>query len=328
MNYEINLCQLNDYKLIKVSGLESEKYLQGQLTLDMETLSLNEHYLAAHCDPKGKVTGVLRIWQISEEEFLYLIPTSLCEQQLRELKKYAVFSKVSFSIDESISLEALLFNDSQSRNEFISSNVLFTPHADESTLQLPSKIITNQSRTHTFLLLEDGLSVISVSNDSVELKLADLDKKHISVNIVPQSHWYTNLILRGEPLITDVTIHQFIPQALNLQALNAISFTKGCYTGQEMVARAKYRGANKRALYCLVGNGIIETDIGSGVEMQLGENWRETGTILAVAHSNEKTYLQVVLNNDLDIDAHFRIPSYEDIQLDIQALPYGIHDGD
>ncbi|WP_439955727.1 CAF17-like 4Fe-4S cluster assembly/insertion protein YgfZ, partial [Klebsiella pneumoniae] len=71
---------------------------------------------------------------------------------------------------------------------------------------------------------------------------------------------------------------QFIPQATNIQALGGISFKKGCYTGQEMVARAKFRGANKRALWTLAGHASRVPEAGEDLEMKMGENWRRTGT--------------------------------------------------
>ncbi|CDL16218.1 Folate-dependent protein for Fe/S cluster synthesis/repair in oxidative stress [Klebsiella pneumoniae IS46] len=65
--------------------------------------------------------------------------------------------------------------------------------------------------------------------------------------------WLALNIEAGLPVIDSANSGQFIPQATNLQALGGISFKKGCYTGQEMVARAKFRGANKRALWTLSG---------------------------------------------------------------------------
>ena len=83
-------------------------------------------------------------------------------------------------------------------------------------------------------------------------------------------------IQAGLPSLSAETQNEFIPQALNLQAIEqAISFTKGCYIGQETVARAKYRGANKRAMYVLSGETTVTPKIGSEIEMQLETAWRK-----------------------------------------------------
>jgi folate-binding protein YgfZ len=137
--------------------------------------------------------------------------------------------------------------------------------------------------------------------------------------------WLALDIEAGYPVIDTVNSVQFIPQATNIQALDGISFTKGCYAGQEMVARAKYRGANKRALYWLAGNASKVPAAGDDLELQLGENWRRTGTVLAASQLNDGSlWVQAVLNNDLDADAKLRVRDDAASQLSIQPLPYSL----
>ncbi|MCV5397138.1 tRNA-modifying protein YgfZ, partial [Escherichia coli] len=100
------------------------------------------------------------------------------------------------------------------------------------------------------------------------------------------------------PVIDAANSGQFIPQATNLQALGGISFKKGCYTGQEMVARAKFRGANKRALWLLAGSASRLPEAGEDLELKMGENWRRTGTVLAAVKLEDgQVVVQVVMNN-------------------------------
>jgi hypothetical protein len=118
-----------------------------------------------------------------------------------------------------------------------------------------------------------------------------------------------------------------IPQATNLQALDAISFKKGCYTGQEMVARAKFRGANKRALYWLAGNASKVPEAGGSMELQMGDKWRRTGTVLSgVQLDDGSVWVQVVMNNDLEPDSVLRVEGDEGGKLTIQPLPYSLVD--
>ena len=121
------------------------------------------------------------------------------------------------------------------------------------------------------------------------------------------------------------TQNEFIPQALNLQAIEqAISFTKGCYIGQETVARAKYRGANKRAMYVFSGETAVTPKIGSEIEMQLDTAWRKTGSIVSAVNFDGVLWLQVVMNNDLEEGTHFRLPE-DGTVLKIKSLPYSIN---
>ena len=124
------------------------------------------------------------------------------------------------------------------------------------------------------------------------------------------------------PSLAAVTQLEFIPQALNLQSVEqAISFHKGCYIGQETVARAKYRGANKRALFIFAAQTESLPDIGSALEMALGDNWRATGSITSAVNFHGVLWLQAVLNTPLEEGQAFRLPNCQTL-LDMQPLPY------
>lgn len=151
------------------------------------------------------------------------------------------------------------------------------------------------------------------------------DKLHEQAELNDSQQWLTLDIEAGYPVIDTANSGQLIPQATNLQALEGISFSKGCYTGQEMVARAKFRGANKRALYWLEGKAGRVPQAAEDVELQLGENWRRTGTVLAAAKLADGTlWVQVVLNNDLDADSKLRVRDDTASQLAIKPLPYSL----
>ena len=136
--------------------------------------------------------------------------------------------------------------------------------------------------------------------------------------------WDVADIRAGLPNLSPQTQNEFIPQALNLQVIEqAISFTKGCYIGQETVARAKYRGANKRAMFVFKAQTQQEAEIGSEIEMQIESNWRKTGTITSAVNLDGVLWLQVVMNNDIDSEQQFRLPNSE-ILLERVQLPYSI----
>ena len=135
--------------------------------------------------------------------------------------------------------------------------------------------------------------------------------------------WLALNIEAGLPVIDAANSAQFIPQATNIQALGGISFKKGCYTGQEMVARAKFRGANKRALWTLAGHASRVPEAGEDLEMKMGENWRRTGTVLAAVQLDDgRLLVQVVMNNDMEPDSVFRVRDDANT-LSIEPLPGG-----
>ncbi|MGP1955141.1 MAG: CAF17-like 4Fe-4S cluster assembly/insertion protein YgfZ, partial [Arsenophonus sp. NC-QC1-MAG3] len=96
-----------------------------------------------------------------------------------------------------------------------------------------------------------------------------------------------------------------------------------CYSGQETVARAKYRGSNKRAMFWLAGTGNSLPKSGESIEWKIGDNWRRTGTVLATASLTKGLIsLQVVMNNNMDKESIFRLNGEINSKLTIQPLPY------
>ena len=111
---------------------------------------------------------------------------------------------------------------------------------------------------------------------------------------------------------------------LNLQVLDAINFEKGCYMGQEVVARTKYLGRNKRAGFILKTD-LTEQDLsGELIEYQIGDNWRPGGKVLRSGSDFEQTWAFAVLSNDTAVGSNFRVKSQPDIILQTQALPYDL----
>lgn len=279
--------QLPQYRLIDISGVDAEKYLQGQLTCDVAKIEVGSQTLTAHCDPKGKMSALFRLYRHAPEQFFAIMPTDLLPEALVQLKKYAVFSKVTFT-----ELDTPIYGTT--------SGSFFAEICKKTTS------CTLSTEPVRYLFWGD----VAVETDAEPSAWDLLDIQH------------------GIPLLYKPNQFELIPQATNLQMLEqAISFTKGCYIGQETVARAKYRGANKRAMFTLVGeyqggeNPSELPEIGGAIEMQLGENWRATGTILSCVAAEGKLWLQVVLNRELEEGVQFRVGN---TALEIYPLPYEI----
>ena len=124
--------------------------------------------------------------------------------------------------------------------------------------------------------------------------------------------------------IQQATLGEFVPQMLNFQAINAIDFDKGCYMGQEVVARTKFLGKNKRA--CFILEGDCETlpeqaIVGKLLEIQLDENWRRGGVINRACFDNGRLYILAVMANDTEVGSVVRLKDTE-VHLKVCELPY------
>ncbi|WP_313162382.1 tRNA-modifying protein YgfZ [Kosakonia cowanii] len=308
----LTLMTLDDWALATITGADSEKYLQGQVTADVSTLAANQHLLAAHCDSKGKMWSNMRLFH-DKEGFAWLLRRSVRETQLRELKKYAVFSKVTIAADD----ERVLLGVAGFQARAALANLFSTlPESENQVVQEgETTLLWFAHPAERFLLVTDAATAEMVT-----------EKLRGEAQLNNSQQWLALNIEAGLPVIDETNVAQFIPQATNLQALGGISFKKGCYTGQEMVARAKFRGANKRALWYLAGTASRVPEAGEDLERKMGDNWRRTGTVLAAAQLDDgRVMVQVVMNNDMEPDSVFRVR--EDANtLSIEPLPYSLEE--
>lgn len=308
----LTLMSLEHLALLTFTGPDATKFLQGQVTCDVLALAPEHYTLGAHCDAKGKMWSIFTLFAL-DAGFGWLQAAELTTRQLPELKKYAVFSKLTISEDHGYTLLGLA--GAQARQTLAT---LFSRVPDADAPRVTSEnctLLWQPQPQERFLLLLPASELVRV--------LEALRAAAPAYNNHQQ--WLALDLEAGLPQLGAATCNEFIPQALNLQALDAVSFSKGCYAGQEMVARAKYRGANKRALYTLRGKAHTVPQAGDSLELQLEEHWRRTGTVLAaVMLQDGQLLVQAVLNNELDSTAQLRVNGDNDSNLHVVALPYSL----
>ncbi len=308
----LTLMTLDDWALATLVGADSEKYLEGQVTADVSQMTEHQHLLAAHCDPKGKMWSNLRLFR-RQDGFALIERRSLRDAQLAELKKYAVFSKVTIAADDELVLLGVAGFQARAALKNLFSEL---PDAE--------KQVTHDGATSLLWFEHPAERFLLVTDVATAERVTQALRGEAQLNNSQQ--WLSLNIEAGIPVIDAANSGQFIPQATNLQALGGISFKKGCYTGQEMVARAKFRGANKRALWYLAGQASRVPEAGEDLELKMGENWRRTGTVLAAVQLDDgRLLVQAVMNNDMEPDSVFRVR--EDVNtLSIEPLPYSLEE--
>lgn len=301
---EFALTHLTSWGAISMIGDDKKSYLQGQVTCDVVTLEQTQSTFGAHCDAKGKVWSVFRLFH-HNGGYAMVQPKSAIDVELTELKKYAIFSKVDIAQSD---------------------DVLFGVMGEQATSWVDS--LSNE--TGDVRPIDGGTAVkvgpqrwlLIVSDASVESLLANC-----SAQRVEESLWTYYEIEAALPFVSSDQQNEHIPQALNLQAIGGISFTKGCYTGQETVARAKYRGMNKRAMFIVKGTTASAIEEGAELERAVGENWRSAGTLMTTYQFNDgKATGLIVLPNNLEADTQLRLKSQPDQIWTMAPLPYSLDD--
>lgn len=309
----LTLISLEDWALITLNGPDSVKYLQSQLTCDVALLATDRFSFAAHCNAKGKMFSHLCVFH-HREGMVLIERRSVRDSQLTELKKYAVFSKTTITADDKAVLLGIAGFQAQSALSGLFARIPNAAHPV--TYHQDTALLYFTFPTPRFLLITKP----SVC-DALQHKLEG------QIQLNDSRQWLALDIEAGYPIIDSANSAQFIPQAANVQALNGISFNKGCYTGQEMIARAKYRRTNKRALYWLAGKASHLPAVGDNLELKMGDNWRRTGTVLAACQlADSSVWIQAILNNDLAPKSLLRVLDDDASTLTMRQLPYIIRE--
>ena len=337
----MSICPIFDKSVIAVTGNDRATFLQAQLTADIEALAEGNSCFACHCDAKGKTWAIYEVL-CEAEQLLLITDTSTVNNSLNEFKKYGVFAKATFTdvTDQyyqvgvaadhlSTTLEQLAANSS--------GNSLQAAQAHSDNFQSQCIEYQEQHLWTTYFSHPIPRYRLLVPIALANASDADLSNLALEQLSATAQFWAIQHIQAGIPTLTTANSASFIPQQMNMQALDAICFTKGCYMGQEMVARTKYLGKNKRAGAILKADTALpnvelaQSDTSESapalqLEMQLGDNWRRSGTVLSIAGTNEQTWLFAVLPNDLAGSEVFRLSNHPEVNFTLQTLPYSLTD--
>ncbi len=303
-------CQLDEVGIISLSGEQADSYLQGQITANVDAITASVAGLACHCDFKGKMWNAG--WLVRHADSLdFTVQASALPECLAQLNKYGVFSKVD--IADSSEQKHLFGLVGQQALEALSALVE----------ELPTQHLGVAHFANGWILALEGheaMRYLLCTQDPAALK-----ELLASVPEVSAQYWYALDIERGIAPIYGQTSNEFVPQMFNMQALDAIDFKKGCYMGQEVVARTKYLGKNKRATYRLIAtteSDSLTVEPSATLEKAIEDNWRRGGTVVHAANVENKLSLLAVLSNDTQVGDVLRLKEFPDALFTVAELPY------
>ena len=237
------LSNLSDRGLLEIAGEDAETFLQNQLTNDISKISESEHQLTAWCNPKGRIIANFRAFKRGQNIYL-IMAKDLVETVMTKLSRYIMMSKVSIS-DATDSLVHFGYAGENAEDD-LSQILDKVPTAPNETL--------NQGAL-TILRLPGETPRFEVFGDVTEA--SDLwSKCNVRAAPVSSQAWDFMNIRAGRPVVIAACTEDWIPQMLNFIQIDGVDFQKGCYPGQEVVARLNYLGKTKRRMYLL----LIETD--------------------------------------------------------------------
>jgi folate-binding protein YgfZ len=297
------LARLDHLGTLEFSGPDSRQFLQGQTTCDIESLDEGHSLAGAYCNPQGRMVCDFRLRQVSPERILAVLEADVAAAALQTFDKYILFSRAQA---RDVSKEWVHYG-------------LWGSLAEE----LAGTATANASWTDDAVMWT-LLDIPQTLHASVPAAAADaFQARFAAAETTSAERFREREILAGIGHVSARTSGEFLPQALNYQFTGRVSFTKGCYTGQEVVARLHYRGKVKRP--ALLAEVIADGVARAGDKLFAAGSDRSVGDVInAVASpAGGQLLLASVATNALD-DGVTLGPNGP--QLAFRELPYSIDD--
>ncbi|SDT93392.1 CAF17-like 4Fe-4S cluster assembly/insertion protein YgfZ [Halopseudomonas salegens] len=292
--------------VLQVKGPDSERFMQGQLTCDVKQLPARLSTLGARCNPKGRMQSSFRLLHDSADGYLLSLDKALVPAQLADLNKYAAFFKAEINDVSADWLRLALWGD-QITPALAALNLAWPEADNEISRQSGGLVIRLAAAAAELWLPRDHAA------DQINCLLEHAEPAHLN-------QWLLYQVRAGVGWVSGPTFEHFIPQMLNLQALGGVSFKKGCYTGQEIVARMQYLGKLKRRMFRLLLTGTHCPP--PAAEIVDRSSGRSVGEVVMAARSEKMVEILAVVQTDAAQSGELSLADCDGPLLTLADLPY------
>ena len=296
-------CRLASWILIRVSGVDARAFLHGQLSNDLTGLASNAAQWTAYCSPKGRMLAGFLAWVDADQAIWLACDRGIAAGLLKRLRMFVLRAKVLIEdVGTDWQIEGVIGGAS------------------------PAPFQVDQANGATRV----GLPPVEDLSRHLDLFPADNLRPADNAPAAEETAWRLAMIRAGESWITSATQDQFVPQMVNFDTLGGINFKKGCYPGQEVVARAHYRGAVKRrmvrATVATGGSTAQPVPCEPGQPLfTAGESAQECGQVVnMVRHDDGSLELLAVVSTQSRNESPIHLGGALGPVLDFAALPYEI----
>ena len=309
-----SIMPLTHLGLIAATGEEAATFLHNQLTNDVASLGQSEARLAGYCTPKGRLLATMLIWKSADVIYLQL-PREIQAAVQKRLQMYILRAKARLA-DVSDAQVAL----GLAGPEVAAALAPWFP-----VLPAAPHDIVHQA-SGTLIRMPDAAGAARFQWIS-PLDIAQQAWPQLTQTLRPAATaaWRALEIQAGIPQVVQATQEQFVPQMINFEVLGGVNFRKGCYPGQEIVARSQYLGKLKRRMLPaqVAASGVL-----AGTEVYAGSDPDQPcGQIVNAEASGDRTLCLVELKTAvLEQGDEIRLGSASGPVLDVGALPYALTD--
>ena len=316
---EVNYARLDDFSVFKVSGADALEFLQNQFTQDITLVTPDQAQLSAWCNAKGRSLASFLIWQDAEasDSYYLLIKKDILEPTLKRLKMFVFRNKVELE-ELNVLVLGLWSEDKglQYAPEALGGKTSFAVHQqnEQHWIRFPAR-----GSEQRYLLVLNSQNTAEFNPQ--ELRTDSSGIEYISADA---AYWTALDIIHAIAWVELANREEFIPQSINYDAIGAVNFKKGCFPGQEVVARSHYRGTLKRRSY-IAYTGQDAADINVGADIYQDD--RPTGQVVNIAHLPDNKGTWILFETRLEaVDGStgeiLCLGAEDGPELTVQAPPY------
>jgi folate-binding protein YgfZ len=304
------LCALDSHGLLYVGGDDAEEFLQNQLSNDIRQIDQGRSQLSAFSNAKGRMIVLFRVIAI-EGGYLLLMPKQMLPLVQEKLQRFVLMSRVILAdISNDFACISLTVDEDATPPEPNWPTGVNRVWQSDTLISIRLPAATGRQRW--LLLSTDAAEAIALWR-----RLSD----EYSINSA--AHWRLQNIDAGIPTLYPATSEAFVLQMANLQLIDGVSFRKGCYPGQEVVARMQYLGKLKRRMYRARIDSAQAPEPGAGLAAKEADGADGSGKVVdAVSTAEGDSRLLFIARIDLAESGNLKLVEQPDVRLELLPLPY------
>lgn len=293
--------RLTDWGVIRAHGEDTRNFLNGQLTQEVLHLGPGQARLAGFCSAKGRLQASFVVWSPQPDEVLLACSADLLPAVLKRLSMFVLRAKCKLT---DASAEVALWGVTDPSGAAGADERPWTTVVDQgrTSIRLPAAIV--QGRTVARTLVAQGA-----------------DEPPPAAALADPGLWRWLEVASGAARIVAATADHFVPQMVNLELVGGVNFQKGCYPGQEIVARSQYRGTLKRRAF------LLDSDAPLDPAMELfhsSDREQPAGEVVLAASFDGRHAALAELKIAATLEGELRAGAPDGPRLRLGTLPYPI----
>ena len=303
------ICDLSHFSTVVVAGGDAAEVIQGQFTNDVNKVDEDHSQISAFCNNKGRMLANFRLFQ-SQQNYFLSIRSDLVESSIEHLQKYILRSEVAIqNISEQLIHIGISGNNVENMlSPFVdklNTSVDSVSHNDD---YIAIRVSGKTPRYEIFCSLEHAKTLWKTLSDKS--------------NVVNSAYWDYLNIKNGLPFIDNNTHEEFVPQMANMELINGVRFTKGCFTGQEIVARMHYLGKLKKRCYKIHIATEEQPKAGDKLFAENARAGQNTGALIMTEKNPDSGFDALAVIQIADTESKLFLNGADGPIVTVKELPY------